>query len=107
MKSKQSSPSATFLCCSTKNSRTVLISKHFYVEVSSEEAHTLVEEVRALDEVQRLTQRLIYMDVKVEEALAWVYEILGWGEPEKFKVSYRLSQTVRLFCQPFAIKQQL
>jgi DNA-directed RNA polymerase subunit F len=55
-----------------------------YVEVSSEEAHTLVEEVRALDEVQTLAQRLISMGVKVEEALAVVYEFLGWGEPKKF-----------------------
>jgi hypothetical protein len=55
-----------------------------YVEVSSEKAHTLVEEVRALDEVQTLAQRLISMGVKVEEALAVVYEFLGWGEPKKF-----------------------
>jgi hypothetical protein len=55
-----------------------------YVEVSSEKAHTLVEEVRALDEVQTLAQRLISMGVKVEEALAWVYDFLGWGEPKKF-----------------------
>jgi hypothetical protein len=55
-----------------------------YVEVSSEEAHTLVEEVRALDEVQRLAQRLMDMGVMVEEALAVVYEFLGWGEPKKF-----------------------
>jgi hypothetical protein len=55
-----------------------------YVEVSSEEIHTLVEEVRALDEVQRLAQHLISMGVKVEEALAWVYDFLGWGEPKKF-----------------------
>jgi hypothetical protein len=71
-----------------------------YIEVSSEEAHTLVEEVRALEEVQRLTQRLIYMDVKVEEALAWVYEILGWGEPEKFKVSYLFRKLYVCFVNP-------
>ncbi|KAH0819479.1 hypothetical protein GEV33_003312 [Tenebrio molitor] len=51
----------------------------FYLEISSEEAHTLVEEVRALDEVQRLAQRLRDMEVKVDEALAVVYEFLGWG----------------------------
>jgi hypothetical protein len=58
--------------------------QNFYVEISSEEAHTLVEEVRALDEVQRLPQRLIDMGVKVEDALDIVYELFGWGEPEKF-----------------------
>jgi hypothetical protein len=58
--------------------------QNFYVEISSEEAHTLVEEVRALDEVQRLAQRLMDMGVKVEETLAVVYEFLGWGEPKKF-----------------------
>jgi hypothetical protein len=55
-----------------------------YVEVSSEEAHILVDEVRALDEVQRLAQRLVDMGVMVEEALAVVYEFLGWGQPKKF-----------------------
>jgi hypothetical protein len=56
----------------------------FYLEISSEEAHTLVEEVRALDEVQRLAQRLRDMEVKVDEAVAAIYEFLGWGEPKKF-----------------------
>jgi hypothetical protein len=44
----------------------------------------LVDEVRALDEVQRLAQRLVDMGVMVEEALAVVYEFLGWGQPKKF-----------------------
>jgi uncharacterized protein YerC/beta-phosphoglucomutase-like phosphatase (HAD superfamily) len=55
-----------------------------YTKVSSEEAHTLVEEVRAIDEVQRLAQRLRDMGVKVDEALAVVYDFLGWGAPKKF-----------------------
>jgi hypothetical protein len=55
-----------------------------YTKVSSEEAHTLVEEVRAIDEVQRLAQRLKDMGVKVDEALAVVYDFLGWGAPKKF-----------------------
>jgi hypothetical protein len=56
-----------------------------YTKVSSEEAHTLVEEVRAIDEVQRLAQRLKDMGVKVDEALAVVYEFLGWGAPKSFR----------------------
>jgi hypothetical protein len=55
-----------------------------YVEMSSEETHTLVEEVRALDEVQRLAQRLIDMGVEVEETLDFVYALLAWDNPEKF-----------------------
>jgi Fe2+ transport system protein FeoA len=68
-----------------------------YVEVSSEKAHTLVEEVRALDEVQTLAQRLISMGVKVEEALAWVYDFLGWGEPKLSKSGRTLADDLQEF----------
>ncbi|XP_063907578.1 uncharacterized protein LOC135125811 [Zophobas morio] len=52
-----------------------------YTKVSSEDAHALVEEVRAIDEVQRLAQRLRDFGVKVDETLAVIYEFLGWGAP--------------------------
>ncbi|EEZ99678.2 hypothetical protein TcasGA2_TC002435 [Tribolium castaneum] len=56
----------------------------FYVRISSENAHALVEEIRAIDEVQRLAQRLRDFGVKVDEVLAIVYDFLGWGKPKKF-----------------------
>jgi uncharacterized protein YerC/beta-phosphoglucomutase-like phosphatase (HAD superfamily) len=68
-----------------------------YTKVSSEEAHTLVEEVRAIDEVQRLAQRLRDMGVKVDEALAVVYEFLGWGEPKLTKSGRTLADDLQDF----------
>lgn len=52
--------------------------QEFFAKVSSEESHQLVEEVRALPEVQRLSARLTELGVDVERYLKIVYAIFGW-----------------------------
>lgn len=50
----------------------------FFKKVSSEEAHGLVEEVRALPEVRRLDERLTEMGFDVEGTWKIIYAIFGW-----------------------------
>jgi hypothetical protein len=40
---------------------------------------------------------LISMGVKVEEALAWVYDFLGWGEPKLSKSGRTLADDLQEF----------
>lgn len=52
--------------------------KEFFAKVSSEETHQLVEEVRVLPEVQRLTAKLTEMGIEVEKYMKLIYAIFGW-----------------------------
>lgn len=53
--------------------------KDFYATVSSEKSHGLVEEVRALPEVQRLAARLLEMGIDLKPVLDFIYELFGWN----------------------------
>lgn len=52
--------------------------KEFFAKLASEETHQLVEEVRILPEVQRLSARLTELGVEVERYLKLIYAIFGW-----------------------------
>lgn len=52
--------------------------QEFFKKVSSEETHQLVEEVRALPEVKRLTTKLTELGIEVERYVKILYAIFGW-----------------------------
>nr|XP_022921073.1 protein G12-like [Onthophagus taurus] len=54
--------------------------KEFFENISSEEAHAMVEEILALDEVQRIAERLLEMDIEVDKIIDLVYGLLGWSK---------------------------
>lgn len=51
----------------------------FFEQISSEETHKLVEEVRYLPEVQRLAEVLHSMGLDVTKVLNAIYAFLGWA----------------------------
>lgn len=53
--------------------------KKFYARVSSEESHALVEEVRAIPEVQRIASRLEEMGLDVKKVLDFFYHLFNWA----------------------------
>lgn len=52
--------------------------QEFYAKISSEKSHQLVEEVRAIPEVQRLAARLLELGIDLKKVLDVIYEIFGW-----------------------------
>ncbi|XP_071053629.1 protein G12-like [Onthophagus taurus] len=54
--------------------------QEFFENISSEEAHAMVEEILALDEVQRIAERLLEMDIEVDKIIDLVYGLLGWSK---------------------------
>lgn len=52
--------------------------REFYSKISSEKSHQLVEEVRAIPEVQRLASRLLELGIDVQPVLDFIYEFFGW-----------------------------
>lgn len=52
--------------------------QQFYAKISSEKAHALVEEVRALSAVQDLAARLLELGVDLKKALDFIYNLFGW-----------------------------
>lgn len=50
----------------------------FFEKVSSEDSHQMVEEIKALPEVQRLNKKLKEMGIEVERYMKIIYAIFGW-----------------------------
>lgn len=53
--------------------------QEFYATISSEKSHQLVEEVRAIPEVQRLAARLLDFGIDLTAVLDFIYELFGWN----------------------------
>lgn len=51
----------------------------FYAKISSEKSHQLVEEVRAIPEVQRLAARLLELGIDLKPVLDFIYGLFGWN----------------------------
>lgn len=54
--------------------------QQLYLKLSSDNAKTLFEEIGAIDEVQRIGQRLRDMDVQIDEVLDAISSFLGWNK---------------------------
>ncbi|XP_071050743.1 uncharacterized protein [Onthophagus taurus] len=54
--------------------------QEFFGKISSEDAHQMVEEIRAIPEVQRIAQRLREMGIDVDKVIDLVYGLLGWSK---------------------------
>nr|XP_022917369.1 uncharacterized protein LOC111426820 [Onthophagus taurus] len=67
--------------------------QEFFGKISSEDAHQMVEEIRAIPEVQRIAQRLREMGIDVDKVIDLVYGLLGWS---KMKLALVLFAVVAL-----------
>lgn len=52
--------------------------QEFWAKISSDKSYNLVEEVRALDEVQRIAKVLMSMGINLTQALEQIYQLFGW-----------------------------
>lgn len=53
--------------------------QQFFLRISAEDFHQVVEEVRALPEVQRLNGKLQELGIEIERYLNIIYAIFGWN----------------------------
>nr|XP_022920938.1 protein G12-like [Onthophagus taurus] len=53
--------------------------QEFFEIISSEEAYNMAEEIRALEEVQRVAERLTEMGIDIDKVIDLIYELLGWN----------------------------
>lgn len=53
--------------------------QQFFMRITAEDFHQLVEEVRALPEVQRLNGKLQELGIEIERYLNIIYAIFGWN----------------------------
>ncbi|XP_022907400.2 protein G12-like [Onthophagus taurus] len=54
--------------------------QEFFGKISSHEAYLMVEDIRAMDEVQRIAGRLREMGIDVDKVVDLVYGLLGWNK---------------------------